>query len=72
MKTSPDGCYNLISPVIYDDTPNAVFGEFEGFKYLPSFSNVAENTITEGANTYIVFPERSNTGDANFIAMLTA
>lgn len=72
MKPSPNGCYNLLPIVIYDNNPTAVYGELEGFKYLSGFSMTAETSLTVGADTYIVFPNGSIGGDGNFIAMKTA
>lgn len=72
MKTAPDGCYNLLPVITYTNTPKAIWGELDGFKYLTGFNITAESTITEGADTYIVFPDKGLSGEGNFIAMKTA
>ncbi len=69
VKNCTNSCYNLIPILIYDNNPGNIYGELDGLKYVSAFNLTAESTITEGSDTYIVFPDNARSGDGSFIAM---
>lgn len=69
VKPCTNNCYSLLPILVYDNNPGNVYGELDGLKYVSAFNLTAESTITEGSDTYIVFPDNARSGDGSFIAM---
>lgn len=68
-----DDSYWLCPLVLMADTPaTAVWGELRGVFWLTGYANAAENTVTIGADTYLVFPNVYRSGSADYAALKLA
>lgn len=73
IRENIDGTYTLTPAQLISVSPSGnVMGVFDGIYHVTNFNNSAENTITVGGSTYLVFPNifRSNVYD--YAAMLLA
>lgn len=71
MRDTPADTFPLIPIVLASDTPN-IWGELDGVFYVPGFNNVVEDTITIGADTYIVIHDVFRTGFNDYFALKMA
>jgi len=72
LRENVDGSYPLFSIVPMISIPNKhIFGSLQGVFAVPGFGGVAaEDVITIGADTYIVFPIIPNASATDFWALL--
>ena len=75
FSDSPDGVYEMY-PLIFlesesgfSDPPGNAFGEIEDCFYVSGSNNSAENTITVGGDTYLVFQNVFRTTFTDFYAI---
>lgn len=73
LGTNIDGSYLLLDAVLHMDLPyDDVLGVIPKIKYIPGNGNFSENTVTEGADTYIVFQNIFRTATDNYVCMITS
>lgn len=57
IDVNPDGSYTLEPAIIVQETPSPnLLGEINGIAFVTGQGNAAENTITVGADTWLVVP----------------
>jgi hypothetical protein len=71
MRESPTDHYPVVPVVLNDSTPN-IYGELDGIYYVSGFNNAVENTITIGADTYLVVQDVWRTSHIDYYALKLA
>ena len=60
--------YHLLPVELHDNTAN-LWGALDGVYYISGFNNAVENTLTIGADTYVVIQDVARTGHADYYAL---
>lgn len=67
---SQDGTYGLLPAILHSSYSNGnVFGELEGVYRVSGISNAAEDTVTVGADTYLVVQSAYRTNNRDYAAI---
>lgn len=71
LRQNIDGSYPLFPTVICISSPSKhIFGELQGVFAVPGFGGItAEDTLTQGGYTYVVFPIIPNADRGNYWAL---
>lgn len=73
LRESIDGSYTLMPLILIGNDPDRdQYGELDGAYALSGFGNASENTITIGADTYVVFQDVYRTTRADYWALKLA
>lgn len=73
VRNNVDGSYALFPLILNMNSPAInLLGEFDGVYWISGFANGAENTVTIGADTYLVFQDGHRTGAGNYRALKLA
>lgn len=71
-RKTPGG-NDLLRPIqVVNNSPLGIYGELDGMKHVAGDGLTAEQTITVGSDTYIVFPNVSRTGADQWVAIKRA
>lgn len=62
-----EGQYPLMPVEVY--TNNGMLGQLDGVYHVSGFDNVVENTVTVGADTYVVMQSVGRTGHTDYYAL---
>ncbi len=68
LRDTPTTTYPIIPVVLYDNTPN-IYGEWDNIKFVTGFANSVENTVSIGADSYLVWRDHSRTGFYDYFAV---
>lgn len=71
LRECPTDHYPLLPLTLSDSTPN-IYGELDGIFHVSGFNNAVENTITIGADTYLVVQDVWRTAHETYYAMKLA
>lgn len=67
------GGNDLLSPILLcNNSPLGIYGELDGMRHVPGDGLTAEQTITVGGDTYLVFPNVSRTAGDQWVAIKQA
>jgi hypothetical protein len=57
IDVNPDGTYTLEPAQLWQESPSVnLLGQIDGIAFVTGQSNAAENTVTVGADTWLVVP----------------
>lgn len=73
LDNNPDGTYPILPAIICMESPSiAMLGELDGVAWVSGYSNAAENTVTVGADTYLVVQNTFRTSRDAYCAIKLA